>query len=342
MTIKKVALEAGVSTATVSRVINNTGVVQDETRDKILRAINKLGYKPSTRQQIRSSNVAPLKHRNVALIWTGTPEAAFSETGQKMALGILKLLQQLGASLTVDHITSPDHIPQCLIEGKIDGILLQGSEPSAAICSRLRHFPAVWLLQAGSVTFGDHVQPDHGLAGRLAAKHLINQRCKHLCCISYTPVLTDSPPYSQTRALGFKTYAELSGTRCTVITRSSASENKPLESQIAAKQIIDEFNQMTPRPDGLFVTNDLAPFIHQELIRQKIIPQKDIQLVISNDACLSPQPAGINVFDQEIGKLAVDALLWRIKNPNAPIVTYSIKPQLIMPSSGLSSKADPC
>jgi len=143
MTIKKVALEAGVSTATVSRVLNNTGVVQNETREKILRAIDKLGYKPSSRQKIRSSTVAPLKHRNIAMIWTGPSEAAFSETGQKMVLGILNSLQPLGANLTVDHISAPDHIPQCLTEGKIDGVLLHGPEPSPAICARLRQFPAV-------------------------------------------------------------------------------------------------------------------------------------------------------------------------------------------------------
>lgn len=44
--IKDVAREAGVSIATVSRVINGSNKVKEETRIKVLRVIKKLGYKP--------------------------------------------------------------------------------------------------------------------------------------------------------------------------------------------------------------------------------------------------------------------------------------------------------
>lgn len=45
--IKDVAKAAGVSVATVSRVINKNGVVTDETRQNVLDAVEKLGYKPN-------------------------------------------------------------------------------------------------------------------------------------------------------------------------------------------------------------------------------------------------------------------------------------------------------
>lgn len=45
--IKDVAREAGVSIATVSRVINNVNVVNEETKKKVQEAINKLGYSPN-------------------------------------------------------------------------------------------------------------------------------------------------------------------------------------------------------------------------------------------------------------------------------------------------------
>lgn len=47
VTIRDVAKEAGVSIATVSRVINNNYPVKEETREKIEKAINKLGYVPN-------------------------------------------------------------------------------------------------------------------------------------------------------------------------------------------------------------------------------------------------------------------------------------------------------
>lgn len=45
--IKDVAREAGVSIATVSRVLNNVDVVNDDTKKKVLEAISKLGYRPN-------------------------------------------------------------------------------------------------------------------------------------------------------------------------------------------------------------------------------------------------------------------------------------------------------
>lgn len=46
-TIKDVAKEAGVSVATVSRVLNNNGYVNEDTRKKVANAIHKLNYKPN-------------------------------------------------------------------------------------------------------------------------------------------------------------------------------------------------------------------------------------------------------------------------------------------------------
>ena len=47
VTIYDVAREAGVSLATVSRVINGSSVVKPKTRDKVLEAIQRLDFKPN-------------------------------------------------------------------------------------------------------------------------------------------------------------------------------------------------------------------------------------------------------------------------------------------------------
>ena len=45
--IKDVAKEAHVSVATVSRVVNNIPLVNEETKQRVLEAIDKTGYKPN-------------------------------------------------------------------------------------------------------------------------------------------------------------------------------------------------------------------------------------------------------------------------------------------------------
>ena len=42
MNIKEIARRAGVSSATISRVLNNSGYVKEETRQKVLRAVRSI------------------------------------------------------------------------------------------------------------------------------------------------------------------------------------------------------------------------------------------------------------------------------------------------------------
>lgn len=56
VTIRDIAKEAGVSQATVSRVLNDSGYVKEETRNKILKVIEKLNYSPSAIARSLSTN----------------------------------------------------------------------------------------------------------------------------------------------------------------------------------------------------------------------------------------------------------------------------------------------
>lgn len=64
LTIYEVAKASGVSLATVSRVINNASSVKEETRNKVLAVIKKLGYKPSGLAQALATN----KTTNIGVI----------------------------------------------------------------------------------------------------------------------------------------------------------------------------------------------------------------------------------------------------------------------------------
>ena len=75
ITIYEVAKEAGVSLATVSRVINGADVVKEPTKIKVEEAIKKLGYKPNAIAQ----GLALQRSTTIGLI---IPEASFTYTGQ--------------------------------------------------------------------------------------------------------------------------------------------------------------------------------------------------------------------------------------------------------------------
>lgn len=58
ITIRDVAREAGVSVATVSRVLNNSAAVTGETRDAVLKIVELLGYRPNANAQALASQVS--------------------------------------------------------------------------------------------------------------------------------------------------------------------------------------------------------------------------------------------------------------------------------------------
>ncbi|MBE6104182.1 MAG: LacI family transcriptional regulator, partial [Erysipelotrichaceae bacterium] len=71
VTIYSVAREAGVSLATVSRVINESDAVKEDTKRRVQEAIIKLGYKPNAVAQ----GLALKKTTNIALI---IPDSSFT------------------------------------------------------------------------------------------------------------------------------------------------------------------------------------------------------------------------------------------------------------------------
>ena len=63
--IVDVAKEANVSVATVSRVVNNIPLVNEETRERVLKAIKKTGYKPNAiarSLKIQKTNIFQYKY----------------------------------------------------------------------------------------------------------------------------------------------------------------------------------------------------------------------------------------------------------------------------------------
>lgn len=58
ITIRDVARQAGVSVATVSRVLNNSSVVTPETRDAVLQAVESLGYRPNANAQALATQIS--------------------------------------------------------------------------------------------------------------------------------------------------------------------------------------------------------------------------------------------------------------------------------------------
>lgn len=124
VTIYEVAKAAGVSLATVSRVINNTDSVKEDTRNKVLAVIKKLGYKPSGLAQALATN----KTTNIAVI---IPSANYVYIAN-MLNGISEVSKQNNFTLTL-YTTSRSRIDainsiEKAIKSHVDGVIVFDDE----------------------------------------------------------------------------------------------------------------------------------------------------------------------------------------------------------------------
>lgn len=125
VTIYDVAKEAGVSLATVSRVINGSNVVKAPTQDRVQQAIEKLGYKPNAIAQ----GLALQKTTTIGLI---VPEASFTYTGQ-IINGLIDVAKIYNYSIMLHTITSGisnvKEIIEDIIKSRVDGVVIYNDKP---------------------------------------------------------------------------------------------------------------------------------------------------------------------------------------------------------------------
>jgi len=126
VTIYDVAREAGVSLATVSRVINGSNVVKESTKNKVLDVINKLDFKPNE----IARGLAKSKTTMIAVVF---PQALFAHV-KDMIGGIGDTSRTLNYNITIhttDDIGEDNMISELvekLVKSRVDGVILFHNE----------------------------------------------------------------------------------------------------------------------------------------------------------------------------------------------------------------------
>ena len=127
ITIYEVAQAANVSLATVSRVINNSGTVKPETKEKVLQVIKQLGYKPSGLAQALATN----KSTSIGVI---IPSANYVYISN-MLNGVTEVCRDKGFTLNLyttshsreDALSSLERV----IKSRVDGVIVFDDELDA-------------------------------------------------------------------------------------------------------------------------------------------------------------------------------------------------------------------
>ena len=185
VTIRDVAKAAGVSTQTVSRVINQHPDVAADTRKHIQQIIVDLGYAPSTIAQSLS------RGRSHTLGVIGYGLEYFGSTG--VLRGIEHKANELGYSLLlslIDQVEPPrvDQVVGDLLSRQVDGVIwiVPGRQDHVQwLSEKLGNFTAPFIfLNKSPVNQDLIVALDNREGGRLAVRHLLSQGYRQIGIIT--------------------------------------------------------------------------------------------------------------------------------------------------------------
>ena len=125
-TIKDVAEMANVSISTVSHVLNNTRYVAEETKSKVLEAVDKLGYSPdATGRMFRTG-----KRKMIGLIVPDITNSVFAALIEDVDDVISKEKYNLVISNTRDKLELEKKALRTLSSGIVDGIVIASTADS--------------------------------------------------------------------------------------------------------------------------------------------------------------------------------------------------------------------
>lgn len=322
--IKDVAKLANVSVATVSRVINNKGYVNEHTKELVMEAIKELNYVPNeiARSLYRKSSkivgiiIPDLKNEFFNDMIAGIEEVIFKH-GYKTMLCTSK-----------ESLDREKEYLQMFSTNKIDGLILCSNSPDIASYTNL-DIPIVALDRIISKDIPS-ITADNYMGGILAANHLIKNNCTHI--VQFRGPLPFAP--ANERANGFlQTIQRHSNIKLHTI---------ELDYNLDPTPIIEEFLTTNPQIDGIFAASDVFAANCIRCLKKlgRNIPQ-DVKVIgydnISICEFTDPTISTIAQPIVEMGELAAETLFKLIKNEAIEQFHISLPVKLIERESSSSS-----
>ena len=299
-----VARLAGVSTATVSYVLNGTRPISDDVSERVRRAATELGYRPNRiAQALRTGS-----SRTLGLIVPDLSNPWFAEVVRELTLAAQKQGYFVLVADAVDSAEQERELLDNVAMHNLDGIFLipVSTRPTAP-----RGLPMVVLDR--SVEGYDVVCSDHVEGGRLQAAIVREAERRRVLLLSGPKVSS-----AEVRRRGF---IEAVGEGVTVVEHRIAF-SRELPPAVRAALAGDAF-------DAVVCADDLIALAAMEILHGARRPIPGDVLVVGYDdiAWVALVTAGLATIRQSPGRLAAAALermLKRIRDPAAPIETLRL------------------
>ncbi|MET2898219.1 substrate-binding domain-containing protein [Vibrio rotiferianus] len=330
-TMKDIAKLAGVSTSTVSHVINKTRFVSEEISERVNNAAQELNYyAPSALARSLKVN----RTKTIGMLVTTSTNPFFGE----VVKGVERSCYHKGYSLILcntegDNERMRDSI-NTLLQKRVDGLILMCSSLEGEridVFERYSDIPVV-VMDWGPMLFtSDKIQDNSLRGGYLAARYLIDCGHKEIGCIT-GPLIKHQ---AQMRYEGYK--------RAMIEAELEFNANWIVESDFECEGGYQAFKKMVqrgPLPSSIFVSNDMMAMGVINAANELGIKIPDDLSIIGYDDIhiakfMSPSLTTIHQPKYRLGQAAVETLLTKLENYSKEPNVVQLEPTLVERNSVL-------
>ncbi|EFH74214.1 substrate-binding domain-containing protein [Vibrio cholerae] len=327
-TMKDIARLAGVSTSTVSHVINKSRFVSDEIAERVNNAAQQLNYAPSALARSLKMN----RTKTIGMLVTTSTNPFFGE----VVKGVERSCYHQGYNLILCNTEGDNQRMKAsintLLQKRVDGLLLMCSTLEGERLDVFDRYPdiPIVVMDWGPILFAsDKIQDNSLQGGYMAAKHLIESGHKEIGCIT-GPLIRHQ---AQMRYEGYKRALAEAGI--------AINPDWIVESDFECEggyQAFEKLYQRGKLPSALFVSNDMmAMGVIQAASQRGLRVPDDLSLIGYDDVhiakFMTPALTTIHQPKYRLGKAAVDTLLYRLENPDTTAQVVQLEPTLVVRNS---------
>ena len=318
VTIKEVAKKAGVSTATVSRVFNNTGLVDAETRRRVQAVAKELRYIPNAVGRSLSTK----RTDAIGLLLPDLHGEFFSE--------VIRGADQSAQQNRYHLLVSSSHTSRAVLEealqvmrGRVDGLIIMSPHLDAHTleANLPKSLPVVLLNCQVADTHFDSFNIDNFSGARQMVRHLLEHGHHSIAIIKGTEKNLDALE----RLRGYRQAMQDNGRHpeCYEI-NGDFSEASGYD---AAKRILT----LQPRPTAIFASNDSMALGALSALREiGVEVPRELALAGFDDIpvarYLSPALTTVHVSISELGAMAMQKLFEALREKNNHLKRHQLLP----------------
>lgn len=335
VTMKEVAREAGVSIATVSKVINKSPSISQATVFRVTQIMKELEYYPNMMAQ----NFAKRSTHNVTFITALHKNTAFFDPYMfEIMSGLQMYLSNKRYYFTLVNILSEeeqDAVNRIIVQKSADGLVIHSSVLTKEMASQIQKSGIAHAI-IGAPTFECQlcwIDTNNYLAGSIAANHILERGFRRIAFVGGP----ENEPVSSHRLQGAIT--------------AMAEKNVLPDGRYIKRgegtiedgyRRMEEILSLEEKPDAVIcASNYIALGVYKCIHEHHFSIPRDVGVITFDDYPFSqvtePRMTAVNIDVYDLGIQAGKMILSKIKKPNLQVQSYTTLPNLIIRESTMSS-----